>query len=172
MHNDNLIDLTYACSDWEAGTVACLGEDFTYAYDGAGNLLSFSRWDEAGSQVETVSFVYNSANQIACLDGGGNGACGDADDVAYSYDAYGNLTSDGVKTYTYDTENRLVSVTDGASTTSYAYNGDGDRVSQTVDGVTTSYVIDSAAPLTKVLAETTGTDTPTTFTGCTVNWEA
>jgi YD repeat-containing protein len=79
--------------------------------------------------------------------------------VAYSYDAYGNLTSDGVKSYTYDAENRLVSVTDGASTTSYTYNGDGDRMSQTVDGVTTSYVIDTAAPLTLVLAENTGTDT-------------
>jgi hypothetical protein len=64
-----------------------------------------------------VTFVSNGANQIACLDGGGNGVCGDPDDVAYSYDAYGNLTSDGVKTYTYDAENRLVSVSDGASTT-------------------------------------------------------
>jgi RHS repeat-associated protein len=156
---DGLNRLTYACSDWDTDTASCVGDAFDYSYDGAGNLLSFSRWDEAGAQVETVSFVYNSANQIACLDGGGNGLCGDPDDVAYSYDAYGNLTSDGTKTYTFDAENRLVSVTDGASTTSYAYNGDGDRVSQTVDGVTTSYVLDTAAPLTLVLTETTGTET-------------
>jgi hypothetical protein len=32
-------------------------------------------------------------------------------------------------------------------------------VSQTVDGVTTNYVLDSASPLTMVLAETTGTET-------------
>jgi RHS repeat-associated protein len=156
---DGLNRLTYACSDWDTDTASCVGDAFDYSYDGAGNLLSFSRWDEAGAQVETVSFVYNSANQIACLDGGGNGLCGDPDDVAYSYDAYGNLTSDGMKTYTYDAENRLVSVSDGVSTASYAYNGDGDRVSQTVDGVTTSYVLDTAAPLTLVLAETTGTET-------------
>jgi hypothetical protein len=37
--------------------------------------------------------------------------------VAYSYDAYGNLTNDGVKTYAYDAENRLISVSDGASNT-------------------------------------------------------
>jgi RHS repeat-associated protein len=43
--------------------------------------------------------------------------------------------------------------------TTYAYNGDGDRVSQTVDGTLTTYVLDVASPLTMVLAETTGADT-------------
>lgn len=51
---------------------------------------------------------------------------------------------------------RLVSVSDGANTTTYAYNGDGDRVSQAVDGVTTTYLLDVATPLTMVLAEQTG----------------
>ncbi|MEJ2353033.1 MAG: SBBP repeat-containing protein, partial [Anaerolineales bacterium] len=50
---DNLQRLTYACSDWDPGTSTCLGEAFNYSYDGAGNLLAFSRWDEAGAQVET-----------------------------------------------------------------------------------------------------------------------
>jgi phytoene dehydrogenase-like protein len=40
-------------------------------------------------------------------------------------------------------------VTDGVSTTSYIYGGDGDHVTQTVDGVKTSYVIDTASPLSK-----------------------
>lgn len=154
---DALSRLTSACSNWEAATSTCLGDGFDYAYDGAGNLLSFSRW--SGTAVETVNFVYNSANQIICLDGDANGACEDAGDVPYSYDAYGNLTSDGMKTYTFDAENRLISVTEGVSTTTYTYNGDGDRISQTVDGVTTTYVNDTATPLTMLLAETTGTDT-------------
>ena len=64
-----------------------------------------------------------------------------------------------MKTYAYDAENRLISLTEGISTTTYTYNGDGDRVSQTVDGVTTTYVNDTAAPLTMLLAEITGTDT-------------
>ena len=54
---------------------------------------------------------------------------------------------------------RLVSVSDGANTTTYAYNGDGDRVSQAVDGVTTTYLLDIATPLTMVLAEQTGSET-------------
>jgi RHS repeat-associated protein len=64
-----------------------------------------------------------------------------------------------MKTYTYDAENRLTSVMEGASPTTYTYNGDGDRMSQTVDGMTTSYVLDTATPLTMVLAETTGAET-------------
>jgi YD repeat-containing protein len=57
-----------------------------------------------------------------------------------------------------DAANRLTSVNEGGITTTYTYSGDGDRVSQTVDGVTTTYVIDVAAPLTMVLAEKTGNE--------------
>ena len=55
--------------------------------------------------------------------------------------------------------NRLISVTDGVSTTTYAYNGDGDRISQDIDGTLTTYRLDIATPLTMVLSETTGIDT-------------
>lgn len=117
--------------------------------------LNYSSAASIHSELQWFSI----ANQIICLDGDANGACGDAGDVPYSYDAYGNLTSDGMKTYAYDAENRLLSVTEGVSTTMYTYNGDGDRVSQTVDGITTTYVNDTATPLTMVLAETTGAET-------------
>jgi RHS repeat-associated protein len=40
-------------------------------------------------------------------------------------------------------------------TTGFTYNGAGDRVAKTVDGVTTEYVLDPAAGLTQVLQETT-----------------
>jgi RHS repeat-associated protein len=40
--------------------------------------------------------------------------------------------------------------------TAYAYDGDGDRVSQTADGVTTSYVVNSVPKLAAVLMESTG----------------
>ena len=44
----------------------------------------------------------------------------------------------------------------GTLTTQFAYNGAGDRVAKTVDGVTTDYVLDPAAGLTQVLVESTG----------------
>jgi RHS repeat-associated protein len=41
---------------------------------------------------------------------------------------------------TYDNENRLTSITVGANTTTYVYDGDGNRVKKTVNGVSTYYV--------------------------------
>ena len=47
----------------------------------------------------------------------------------YTWDANGNLTSDGSNTYTYDTANRLIEYTDGTTSivSSYAYDGLGNR---------------------------------------------
>ena len=45
------------------------------------------------------------------------------------------------RTFTYDAENRLVSVS-GAASASFVYDGDGRRVKATVNGVTTYYVGD------------------------------
>jgi RHS repeat-associated protein len=61
-----------------------------------------------------------------------------------------------LRSYTYDHANRLTQVVSGTLTTQFTYNGAGDRVAKTVDGVTTDYVLDPAAGLTQVLQETTG----------------
>jgi RHS repeat-associated protein len=61
-----------------------------------------------------------------------------------------------LRTYTYDHANRLTQVVSGTLTTGFTYNGAGDRVAKTVDGVTTDYVLDPAAGLTQVLQETSG----------------
>jgi YD repeat-containing protein len=62
--------------------------------------------------------------------------------VPYNWDLNGNLLSDGSNTYTYDHANRLVGVSDGQSSATFAYNGLGDRLQQTVGGVTTQYTLD------------------------------
>jgi RHS repeat-associated protein len=150
--------VTYACSEWEAS--ACnlsTGNEFTYTYDGAGNLTRFDKWN--GSAVETIYYLYNGANQIKCVDHNNNGSCQGESEALYQYDAYGNLTDDGTSTYTYDAANRLVSVTAGSDVTSYSYDGDGNRLSQTVNGTLTTYVLDIATPLTMVLSETSNGQT-------------
>jgi hypothetical protein len=63
---DKLSRVTYGCSKWDG--VNCLGDAFTYAYDGAGNLTRLDRWNSDTSQVDTVRYVYNGANQITCVD--------------------------------------------------------------------------------------------------------
>jgi hypothetical protein len=92
------------------------------------------------------------------------------DGVPYAWDANGNLLSDGVYTYTFNHANQLVGVSGAGTTVSYSYRCNGlssdawgiigcesDRVSQTVNGVTTHYVLDQAAGLTQVLSDGTNT---------------
>jgi YD repeat-containing protein len=58
-----------------------------------------------------------------------------------------------VNTYTYDTANRLISVTNAITASNYSYNGLGDRMQETVNGQTTTYLLDLAAGLTQVLSD-------------------
>jgi RHS repeat-associated protein len=61
-----------------------------------------------------------------------------------SYDANGNTTATGGKTFAYDSENRLKTMNSGAVT--IVYDGDGNRVAKTVSGVTTRYLVDDLNP--------------------------
>ncbi len=68
----------------------------------------------------------------------------DADDRLGSdqYDADGNTINSFGTANTYDFENHMIA--HGAVTV--VYDGDGNRVSETVGGVTTSYLVDTANP--------------------------
>jgi len=61
-----------------------------------------------------------------------------------TYDGNGNTKRSAGVGYTYDWENRLTEANDGA--VQYAYDGDGSRVSKTVAGVTTTYLVDTNNP--------------------------
>ncbi len=117
-----------------------LTNNFAYTYDAVGNRQT---------QVvdgTTTSYVYDIANRLTTVNG-----------VMYTWDDNGNLLNDGVQTYTYDQANRLKQAAQGANTYTFGYNGVGDRLSQTVNGVQTRYVLDPAAGLTQVLADGTNT---------------
>jgi RHS repeat-associated protein len=73
--------------------------------------------------------------------------------LAEQSDAHAQPAAD---TFTYDHENRLVeSVVDGITST-YAYNGDGLRVTRTADQESISYVWDVAAGLPVILQDSDG----------------
>ncbi len=80
----------------------------------------------------------------------------------YTYDAVGNrltqTTQLGTVNYVY-TNNKLSSMTNTGDNLEifYQYNGLGARVSQTVNSVTTHFVLDQAARLTQVLSDGTNT---------------
>jgi hypothetical protein len=81
--------------------------------------------------------------------------------VGWTYDAAGNVVSNGVATATYDALSRPVTITAGSLQREAAYNGDGVLVAYTEDGVTSQLAQDLAAPLSQVLHATQGVTTAT-----------
>ncbi len=87
------------------------------------------------------------------------------DVLTYTYDNNGNMLtrSNGLATdsYTYDPENRLISAdvqiapVSGRHRVDFAYDADGARTSRTVNGVTTSFLVDKSGDLSQVLVENT-----------------
>ena len=64
--------------------------------------------------------------------------------TSYTYDANGNLTSDGTKTYFWNALNQLVEVKQGVTTlATFVYDGDGRRTEKTASGVTHTYLYDA-----------------------------
>jgi YD repeat-containing protein len=114
------------------------GEFFNYTYDPNGNRTSQT------TLTGTTVYNYDLANRLTQVDG-----------QSYTWDNNGNLLSDEQRTFTYDSANRLLSVTQGATTTQFTYNGDGDRLAQTANGVTTDYVLDPVG-LAQVLVASAG----------------
>jgi RHS repeat-associated protein len=84
-----------------------------------------------------------------------------------TYDANGNLTSDGQNAYTYDVENRLTGVS-GASSATLSYDPMGRLYRYTVNGQTTDFLYDGdsliaeyqGSAITKRYIHSTSVDTP------------
>ena len=69
-----------------------------------------------------------------------------ASSITYTYDKNGNLTQrqagSNTENFSYDVENRLKTYTSPSQSASYIYNGRGQRLAKTVNGVTTRYYYD------------------------------
>ncbi len=121
---------TYSYDDFNriAGSNQNNGQSvYSYNYDQYGN-----RWHQAGPTPMTLSFTGNNNH----MDG-------------YTYDAAGNLFSDGAHSYFYDAESRISQV-DGnqgncsslPTTACYAYNASGQRVRKTTVNSTGATSVD------------------------------
>lgn len=121
---------------------------YLFTYDRAGSRLSESLALNGGAPTVT-NFTYNAANQMTS-----NGS------ITFGYDNNGNLiTANSVSVMTWDRANRLLSATDGVTTSLYAYDGEGHRIQQTVGASVTKYLLDLQPGLPLVLAETVGANT-------------
>ncbi len=88
-------------------------------------------YDGVGNRQTEGSNVYSYVPNTNKLSGAGG--------TSFGYDNNGNTTSQAARQYTYNQNQRLIQVVDGAMTAGYTYNGNGQRVKKTVNGVTTIF---------------------------------
>ncbi|KPJ92849.1 MAG: hypothetical protein AMJ55_09145 [Gammaproteobacteria bacterium SG8_15] len=116
-----------------------------YSYD------ALNRLDTANGSFGSQDFGYDkNGNRLQLIQDGntlsyGYEANSNRLDIAANDDVVldpnGNITSQGLWTYTHTTHNRLASVSDnGVQVGIYTYNGLGQRISKTANSVTHSYV--------------------------------
>ncbi len=109
-----------------------------FSYDGAGNRLSKT------NPQGRITYEYDQENRLI-----------KAGDVICTYDLAGNLTEKSSprhkSIYRYDFENRLIFYSDESHQVTFEYDGNGNRISKTVNGLRTDYINDLVAPLSQVL---------------------
>jgi len=125
-----------------------LGLTTSYTYDGLNRLQSATESTNADPEYDptTGNLLYMDGNeQIPTLYGyndpehahavthKGGGV------QKYYYDANGNMTQRPNQALQYNAENQLTSVT-GTPSATFVYDGDGNRVKTTINGVTTAYI--------------------------------
>lgn len=120
----------------------------TFVYDRWGNRTEVSQTGfGGGTQLQAVTLAQSGGvptNRISSV-------TSNSTTVNYTYDSAGNVTSDGAHTYSYDSENRLMSV-DGGTTASYVYDQQNRRYRATLGSSITHYIWEEG----KVLAEHNG----------------
>jgi RHS repeat-associated protein len=95
----------------------------TYGLDPVGNRLTET---SSLSGVNSGSYSYNADDELS----------------TETYDANGNTLTTGGKSFTYDSENHLTSMTAPGSVVRIFYDAFGNRVAKTVNGITTRYLVE------------------------------
>ncbi len=110
--------------------------NLTYTYDLTGSRTAMGgTWARTNLPAALGPATYDAANQIVQFGG-----------VTFSYDVNGNLTSDGVRSYTWDARNELSALA-GPVSGSFGYDGFGRRRTKAIGGVTTAFLYDGLNPV-------------------------
>ena len=125
------------------------GRTVNYTYDDLYRLTNETIANDTHGINGTVNYGYdpvgNRLNRTSSVAGvTTQNSSYDANDrlTSDTYDANGNTKVSTGGSYDYDFENRLITHT-SSITSGFVYDGDGNRVSKTVGGVTTNYLIDT-----------------------------
>jgi RHS repeat-associated protein len=119
---------------YKNGASVLPGLALTYSFDENGNRIGVGS-DGARTALPPAvsSATYDAADELKTWGAGS---------PVYTYDQNGNLTSDGVKTYTWNGRNQLASVSGGGVTASFQYDAFGRRVQKTIGTTTRKFVYD------------------------------
>ncbi len=148
---------THADTSGSTGSSTATAANQTFGYDDQGRLISYLpanssqsySYDANGNRTgQTIG----GSSYTQTVDSASNRQTASTGPTATtnSYDAAGNQTGDGSTTYSYSDRGRLASVTKNGTTTSYLYNGLGQRVVKSGTNVPTGatrYVYDEAGHL-------------------------
>jgi RHS repeat-associated protein len=135
------------------GVFAPANFDQSFSYDNLGRVTSYTSasgnqnysYDESGNRTSTGIDNHTidlNSNRLM-------NTTGPAPAKTNLYDAAGNLLTDGTTTYTYSDRGRLQTVLQGGITTTYTYNGFGQRVKkrEATDAGLIQYVYDEQGHL-------------------------
>jgi RHS repeat-associated protein len=150
------------------------GRTVNWSFDGIYRLTNESITsdpDQVNGSVEyQLDPVGNRLSDTSSLTGINSGSFGyNADDEVSTeaYDQNGNTLSTGGKSFTYDAENHLTGMNASGTVVSIVYDAFGNRVSKTVNGATTKYLVEDDVNPTgypQVLDELTGSAVTRTYT--------
>ncbi len=122
--DSHVTGLTYAMGSTQLGNL-------TYVYDADGRVSTKGGSLAAVTLPAAVSGNrLNAANEMTAFNG-----------TALSYDANGNLLSDGTNTYSWDARNHLTAIA-GPVDASFVYDAFGRRAAKTLSGVSTEFLYD------------------------------
>jgi RHS repeat-associated protein len=130
------------------------GRAVSYLYDDLYRLTAETIQSDPQNNNGTIGYGYDNVgnrqsrtSSVAPISGQSFSGQYDSNDrltAGFGYDNDGNTLTQGVTTYSYDGLDHLTSVSAPGLSESFVCDGDGNKVSQTVNGVTTSYLIDPA----------------------------
>jgi RHS repeat-associated protein len=133
------------------GAVEGNGRTLTWNYDGIYRLTNESISNDPVNNNGSVGYdldpVGNRLSATSTLPSIANSAASfNLDDwmSPETYDSNGNTLTTGGKSFSYDSENHLMSMNGGA--VNLIYDGDGNRVAKIANGVTTQYLVDDLNP--------------------------
>jgi YD repeat-containing protein len=125
------------------------GRTLNWTYDSIYRLTSEAISSDPDTVNGSVAYgldpVGNRLSVTSSLAGVSSGSLGyNADDEVSTetYDNNGNTLTTGGESFTYDVENHLTGMTTSGTTVSIVYDAFGNRVSKTLNGVTTKYLVE------------------------------